>query len=185
LGEPLVRLCARADSHPTGLQKSNLLIAGEASAQTSREKSVFAWGIKPNQSKDKNLRMEPGSSRTSRFHQTWEPRLRLDAAIGRLEQLGLRVDSALARKPWLNIFVLAMVFLACTSVRALRRPLWFDEILTRYIAALPSFGAIYKALADHTESSPPLFHLVSKVSASALGWNGLGLRFPQWLGILR
>ena len=128
--------------------------------------------------------MESGSSHTSRFHRNWEPRLRLDVAIGRLEQLGLRVDSTLARKPWLNIFVLTMVFLACTSVRALRRPLWFDEILTRYIAALPTFDAIYKALANHTESSPPLFHLVSKVSASALGWNGLGLRFPAMAGYL-
>lgn len=128
--------------------------------------------------------MEPDTSPAPEFNRAREPCTRLGVTISRLEQLGLRVDSALARKPWLNIFVLAMVFLACTSVRALRRPLWFDEILTRYIAALPSFDAIYKALADHTESSPPLFHLVSKVSASALGWNGLGLRFPAMAGYL-
>lgn len=128
--------------------------------------------------------MEPGSSRTSKFDPTWEPRLRLDVAIGWLEQAGLRVESALASRPWLNILVLATVYLACTSVRALRRPLWFDEILTRYVAALPTFDAIYKALAAHTESSPPLFHLVSKLSGSALGWNGLGLRFPAMAGYL-
>ena len=128
--------------------------------------------------------MEPGSSPISEFNRTQEPCTRLDVTIGTVEQLGSRVESALSRKPWVSIFALALVFLACTSVGAFRRPLWFDEILTRYIAALPTFGAICKALAAHTESSPPLFHLVSKLSGITLGWSALGLRFPALTGYL-
>lgn len=130
------------------------------------------------------LRMEPGSSPTSEFNRTKEPCTRLDVTIGKLEQLGYWVESALARKPWVSICALALVFLAFTSVGAFRRPLWFDEILTRYIAALPTFGAICKALTAHTESSPPLFHLVSKLSGMTLGWSALGLRFPAIAGYL-
>jgi len=81
-----------------------------------------------------------------------------------------------------SIFLLALVFFACTSVKALRRPFLNDEILTEYIAALPSFGAICKALAAHAESTPPLFHLVSKLSGITLGWSALGLRFPAMAG---
>ena len=135
-------------------------------------------GIEPKESKQQTLRMEPSSSRTPEFERTQEPCTRLDASIATLEQLGYRVESALASKPWVSIFALALVFLACTSVTSLRRPLWFDEIVTEYIATLPSFSAICKALAAHADSSPPLFHLVSKLSGITLGWSTLGLRFP-------
>lgn len=127
--------------------------------------------------------MEPGSSRISEFNRTQEPCPGLDV-IGKLERLGSRVESALSRKPWVSILALALMFLACTSVTAFCRPLWFDEILTRYIAALPTFGAICKALAAHAESSPPLFHLVSKLSGITLGWSPFGLRFPALTGYL-
>ena len=130
------------------------------------------------------MRVEPGSSPISEFNRTSKPFPLLEIAVDRFEQLGHRVDSALASKPWLSSFGLAMLFLACTSVRAFRRPLWADEILTRYVAGLPSLGAINKALALHTESSPPLFHLVTKLSCIALGWNQLGLRFPAIAGYL-
>jgi hypothetical protein len=69
-------------------------------------------------------------------------------------------------------------------VKAGRRPFTFDEILTEYIAALPSFDQIWKALANHAESSPPLFHLLFKLSATTFGWNQLGLRIPSIVGYL-
>jgi len=128
--------------------------------------------------------MEPGSSSMSKFDKTWELRSRLDLTIATLEQLGYRVESALASKPRASILVLALGFLVCTSVRAFCRPFWFDEILTRYIAILPTPGAIYRALAAHTESSPLLFHLISRLSGITLGWNELGLRFPGIAGYL-
>lgn len=108
----------------------------------------------------------------------------LDAGIGKLEQLGNRVESALAGRSWITVFVAALTFIACTSWKARLRPFSFDEILTQYISALPSFGAICKTLAAHAESSPPLFHLISKLSGAALGGGALGLRFPAIAGYL-
>ncbi|MBZ5614900.1 MAG: glycosyltransferase family 39 protein [Acidobacteriia bacterium] len=96
----------------------------------------------------------------------------------------MRVESALLRAPWLGIVGVSCVFLLCASLKARRLPFTFDEILTEYVAALPSFDAIWKTLAAHAESSPPLFHLISKLSGHALGWNGLGLRFPAVVGYL-
>lgn len=130
------------------------------------------------------MRTEPSSSPTSEFNRSHELCTRLDATIGTLEQLGYRFESVLVRKPWASIFVPALVFLACTSVPAFRRRLWFDEILTEHIAALPNLGAICKVLAAHAESSPPIFHLVSKLSGTMLGWSALGLRFPAIAGYL-
>lgn len=128
--------------------------------------------------------MEPDTSPAPEFNRTRQPCTQLDVTISRLEQLGHQVDSALAGKPWSSIFLLALVFLACTSVRVFRRPLWADEILTRYVAALPTYAAICKALAAHTESSPPLFHMITKLSGIALGWSALGLRLPAMAGYL-
>lgn len=128
--------------------------------------------------------MEPNRSRISEFERTQKPWTRLEASIGTFERLGSQVESALARKPWVSVFVLALVFLACSSMKARRSQLWLDEILTEYIAALPSFDAIWKALMAHAESSPPLFHLVSRWSGLTLGWTPLGLRFPAIAGYL-
>lgn len=58
----------------------------------------------------------------------------------------------------------------------------FDEILTEYIAALRSFNKIWKARAGHAESSPPLFHLILKLSADTFAWNQFGLRIPSVVG---
>jgi len=109
---------------------------------------------------------------------------RLKAVVDKLERLGRLVESPLIRKPWVSIFLMSVAFLACTSLKARRGQLWFDEILTGYIAALPSFDAIWKALVAHVESSPPLFHLVSRLSGTILGWSPLGLRFPAIAGYL-
>lgn len=56
--------------------------------------------------------------------------------------------------------------------------LWFDEILSEYVAAQPSFTAICRTIAAHADASPPLFHLITKLSGTALGRNEFGIRFP-------
>jgi hypothetical protein len=108
----------------------------------------------------------------------------MEIAAGALERFGYAVESALTRKPWISPLLLSAAFLPCALVKASRRPFNFDEILTEYVAALPSFDKIWKALAGHAESSPPLFHLLFKLSADAFGWNQLGLRVPSILGYL-
>jgi len=109
---------------------------------------------------------------------------RLEAVFEKFERFGGLVESAMIRKPWVSVVVISIAFLVCTSLKAVRGQLWTDEILTRYIAGLPGFDAIWKALAAHVESSPPLFHLVSRLSGITLGWTPFGLRFPAIVGYL-
>jgi hypothetical protein len=79
---------------------------------------------------------------------------------------------------------LSLAFLAGASIRARQRTFWFDEILTEYVASLPSFDAIWKALAAHVDFNPPLFHLITKLSGITFGWTPFGLRFPAMAGYL-
>jgi hypothetical protein len=107
-----------------------------------------------------------------------------DVGVSLVERLGVYVDSALTRQPWISTFILSLAFLAGASVKARQRTFWYDEILTEYVASLPSFDAIWKTLAAHAESSPPLFHLITKLSGATLGSTSLGLRFPAMAGYL-
>lgn len=118
------------------------------------------------------------------IHEPQQPSAWLQAGINTLERLSESIESALTRKPWVSVLVLCLAFLTCTSLKARRGQLWFDEILTAYIAALPSLDAIWKALLAHVESSPPLFHWITRLSGVTLGWSPLGLRFPAVAGYL-
>jgi hypothetical protein len=108
----------------------------------------------------------------------------LDAGVDLGERLGASIDSALTRHPWVSPGALSLAFLAGAMTKARQCPLWNDEVLTRYVASLPGIGAIWQALADHAESSPPLFHLATRLSAAPLGWTELGLRLPSIAGYL-
>jgi hypothetical protein len=80
--------------------------------------------------------------------------------------------------------LLSVAFVPCAVVKASRRSFTFDEILSNYIAAQPSFDKIWEALVGHAESSPPLFHLIFKLSAHTFGWSQIGLRIPSIIGYL-
>jgi hypothetical protein len=108
----------------------------------------------------------------------------LKAVVDKFERSSGLVESALIRNPWVSILVLSLTFLVCTSIKARRGQLWADEILTVYVAALPGFDAIWRALAAHVESSPPLFHLVTRASGLTFGWSPAGLRLPAIVGYL-
>ncbi len=108
----------------------------------------------------------------------------LAAGVDMLERTGGRVESVLAKKPWLSLFGLSAAFLTCASLTAHHMPFVFDEILTRYICAQPGFHAIWNALMAHAEASPPLFHLISRLSGVVFGFTPLGLRLPAIAGFL-
>jgi hypothetical protein len=61
---------------------------------------------------------------------------------------------------------------------------WFDEVLTFYLAALPNFRVLWRALTAHAESGSPVFHLITKLSADMFGWTTFGLRVPAIVGYL-
>jgi hypothetical protein len=111
-----------------------------------------------------------------------EKRMRIEIAVDALERWGYLVESALTRKRWISPLLSSVAFVPCAVVKASRRSFTFDEILSKYIAALPSFGKIWEALVGHAESSPPLFHFIFKLSANTFGWSQIGLRIPSIIG---
>lgn len=62
---------------------------------------------------------------------------------------------------------------------AARRPLWYDELFSFYIASLPTLGAVLSALLDGAEIWPPLDFLVRHVSMDAFGRDAWGMRLPS------
>jgi hypothetical protein len=108
----------------------------------------------------------------------------MQAGVDKIERFVCRIESALTRRPSVSVLVLSLVFLACASLKARRNMFWFDEVLTFYVAALPSFDAIWKALIAHAESGTPLSHLVAKASGDIFGWTTFGLRVPAIAGYL-
>ncbi len=95
-----------------------------------------------------------------------------------------RVDSALNRH--CNWFVagLVIIFLGANWRHASNSPLWFDELAALYIARLPDFDRIWRALTEAANVDPPFSFLITKISAQALGWTPLAVRLPAMLGYL-
>jgi hypothetical protein len=61
---------------------------------------------------------------------------------------------------------------------------WFDELLTFYLAALPNFSTLWRALMAHAEAGSPVFDVVTKLSGHMFGWTTVGLRVPAMVGYL-
>jgi hypothetical protein len=69
--------------------------------------------------------------------------------------------------PTRALVALIVVVAALGSVdAALRRPFWFDEILTLAVATQPSPAAIWEALEQGVDGNPPTFHLIEKAFGS-------------------
>lgn len=73
-------------------------------------------------------------------------------------------------------------YIASTVARDIRRPLWFDEIFTRYISRLDSPGLIWKALTGAADGQPFPFFAIAHYSQRLFGDNAFAIRFPETLG---
>ena len=63
--------------------------------------------------------------------------------------------------------------------RALRRPFWFDEILTIAVSSQPGAAAIRQALASGADASPPLFHFIEHAAGRMPIDRHIGYRLPS------
>ncbi len=106
------------------------------------------------------------------------------AAAFRLEHLAVQVESWATRQPIASAAIFIFPFLVGGVIHAARRPLWFDEILSEYIAALPNLRAIWTVLLARTETTPPLFHVITRICGNIFGWSPLGLRLPALSGLV-
>lgn len=98
-----------------------------------------------------------------------------------------RAVDALNRNPWRVFLVISGLYFVITFSQSFIRLLWFDELITFYIARLNSAHAIWNALANGTDPNPPLTHLAVMWSMRILGENVFAARLPSiiasWIGI--
>jgi hypothetical protein len=84
-----------------------------------------------------------------------------------------------------GFFCLLMgLFSALAWVGSQGKPLWFDELLGLAAATAPRLQSVYAALAKPVDINPPLYHLVTRLSVSVLGYSASAARLPAFLGIL-
>ena len=69
--------------------------------------------------------------------------------------------------------------IAMTGYIATRRHLWFDEILTYYVATLPNAKAIWHALVLALDGQPPVFYLPAHYASRIFGNSEFVLRLPS------
>lgn len=78
---------------------------------------------------------------------------------------------------------LSFVYFAATSVLALRKPLWNDELFTYFIAQAPTLSGIWEALLTGADQSPFPFYVLTRWSLSLFGVNEWALRLPEMIGV--
>src|SRR5690348_4567977 len=81
---------------------------------------------------------------------------------------------------WVGVF--SALFLGGTGLIAARKPLWYDELFTVYLARLSRPGELWSALAGGTDLNPPLGYLACRATERFLGENALAVRLPALLG---
>ena len=77
----------------------------------------------------------------------------------------------------------SLLYVFTWSVRAARKPFWYDELFTIYIARLPGLSQIWEAFTSAADGMPPLLHLLTKASMAAFGEGALSVRIPAMLGV--
>ncbi len=105
--------------------------------------------------------------------------------IPRVRNLVLGIESLtewIFAQPWLLFFLFSTALLPAAALRAAWQPLWFDEIVTRFVALLPSFSEVVRALSAGTDQQPPLFYVLTRAACAVGGDHALALRIPGIVG---
>jgi len=76
------------------------------------------------------------------------------------------------------------LYLAVTVPLAARLPLSNDEFFTYYIARAHGLNGIRRALESGAEQTPPLSHVLSRISMDIFGTSKLAIRLPELLAYL-
>jgi hypothetical protein len=78
----------------------------------------------------------------------------------------------------------SLLYFSASVTLAYWKLMWFDELCTYHIAALPSAAAIWSTLASRTGPMPPSFYLLTRFSQEWLGPSHFAIRFPELIGFL-
>jgi len=78
--------------------------------------------------------------------------------------------------------ILCLLSFAFACLTAVRKPLWYDELVTYHLASQPDLRTFWRALNDGTDLNPPLHHLSVRAFAFVLGPGPIALRLPSIVG---
>ncbi len=106
-----------------------------------------------------------------------QPRL----AHERIHSICSRAVDAVDRNPWAVLLFIAVIYFGITLSVSAFRVLWFDELITFYIARLNSVHAIWNALYKGADPNPALMHLLVMWSMRMFGSGQIALRLPAIL----
>ena len=87
------------------------------------------------------------------------------------------------RHPGLVGFALTLVYCSLVYARALRRPLWHDELFTLYIAQSRTLAQMWHALRT-VDLNPPLSYLLARAALAVFKPPSLACRIPSMLAFL-
>jgi 4-amino-4-deoxy-L-arabinose transferase-like glycosyltransferase len=90
----------------------------------------------------------------------------------------------LAAHSGIPVVAFSAVYLVATSLLAVRRPLWNDELYTYHFARVSDVADLWRALETGADQAPPLSYLLSRASVGALGNSAFALRLPEILAFL-
>lgn len=92
---------------------------------------------------------------------------------------------AVARLHWLEWAVpasAALSLLIGTVVSSVKKPLWYDEILTKTLLTDSSLSHMFASMAAGAEAAPPFYHLLARAWIMLFGSGDLAIRLFSWIG---
>ena len=83
-------------------------------------------------------------------------------------------------RAWWIVLGFSVLYWAATWHSASTKPLWTDEILTRYMVSMP-LAELVRTLHYGIDTQPPLFYFLTRLSGG--GGDPVGLRLPGMVGM--
>jgi hypothetical protein len=99
----------------------------------------------------------------------------------------LRLDASTefgARRSVAALLLILLAVSVVSTLHAVTKPLWFDEICTVIMCRLPNASVIWEALENGADSNPPAYYLLARLARRFVSDDHLGYRLPSILGLL-
>jgi hypothetical protein len=80
--------------------------------------------------------------------------------------------------------VILLLAVVCSTLHALARPLWNDEIITVIVAGQPTARGIWDSLVDAADTNPPAFYFAARLAHAFIADDHLAHRLPSIAGLV-
>ncbi len=87
-----------------------------------------------------------------------------------------------SRRGLWTLLAFTAVYLPVTGLLADRAPLWYDELFTVYVSQLAGPADLWQALAEGTDTNPPLYLVLTRFARLGFGESELATRIPAVFG---